>query len=559
MEAIGLFVEGQILKLAYIKRGKSRSAGPKILALDSVILPEPLEKEQSETSGQAENEDNGTNEDVFGLDQDNGQSSNENDMVVKREKKSNLECIVELLRKYPVGKANISLTLPESSINYTIFTNSGHLKGRKLKKELALRASMYDYEFDDIKPGEPHYIPREKDSFLLLKHTGSMPLLEYLVQAKPLLDRKMNISLVTTPEIALAHIPRFHDGTKNFESAMLVHIGSEFSRIIFLKNGVVDRVSPIISLDDYSEESLNKLYAKILFELDHNNVPQPERIFLSGEMDLDGLLAYFQAKFPDSHYSMLTSKVVLDTSLLETEQKTDTAPFAIPIGLTAGTFKKSNKAYAHTNFLPKSMKKEQSSSHLAWHGYCALLLLFFAALFYTYKWYHYSIQKEQTEFLITLADESLETERRITQKISSLEESIEHYRYYISLVDSLWYPGPLYSDALYFLSKAARDLNSVWIKRLTLNEKNFQLNGASLYRTRIHRMADITGNTVINYTEEEKVREGKIYNFELLGNPLDFVTPVFNNVALLDSANFDNLNTNNRTVLKTVNSYKQRK
>ena len=559
MEAIGLFTEGQILKLAHVKRGKSRSAGLKILALDSVLLPEPLETEHPEDKGLSEGENNDTNEDAFGLEEDQGQNPHENGMQIERENKSNLDCIVELLRKYPVRKTYIGLTLPGSSTNYTIFNNSEHLKGRRLKKELAQRSLMYDYESDDIKPCESHYIPREKDSFLLLKHTGPIPLLEHLVQVKPLLDRKMTISLVTTPEIALAHIPRFYNGTGTFESVMLVHIGCEYTRIIFLKNGVIDRVSPIISLEDHSEKALDTLYAKILFELDHNNVPMPDRIFLSGEMDSDRLLAYFQVKFPGSVCSMMTNKGVLDASLVETEQKTDLAPYAIPVGLAAGVLAKHDKAYAHTNFLPKSLKKEQSSSHLAWHGYSMLLLLFFAALFNTYQWYHYSIQKEQTEFMISLAEESLETEHRIAQEISSLEESIEHYRYYISLVDSLWYPGPLYSDALYFLSKAASDLNSMWIKSLTLNNDNFQLNGASLYRTRIHRMADVTGNTVIKYMEEEEIRENKIYNFELLGNPLNFVTPVFNNASLLEPDEPDNTNTNNHITSEVVNSHKQRK
>ena len=138
-----------------------------------------------------------------------------------------------------------------------------------------------------------------------------------------------------------------------------------------------------------------------------------------------------------------------------------------------------------------------------------------------------------------LLEESLNSEQEIAGEIALLEEKAGLYRKYISLTDSLWHPGPLYSETLLFLAQSSKELNSLWINKLSINDINFQLSGSSLYRNRINRFAETTGNAMINSVSEENIREGKVYNFDIKGNPRSFITPVLTMVHYIDSVSVE--------------------
>ena len=543
MESIGLHIDGQILKLAYVRKIKNNI---QILALESLVLPardkiEELENSQiEETSG-------------FEQDQDKENAAFGKAKRESVDENATLDLITGLLQKYPLNKASIGLSVPASSVHYSPITISEHVKGRRLKKDLAEKSTEISITLnkntEKWEDGDPHFVKIGGDNYLMINHSGNNFLLDQILSIKSagLIDKKSTISLITTQEVAIAILAGLYSGSESVLSKIVVLFGKKSSKILYMQGTVLSSVS--VTFDpgsiEYKTVFLDKVYAKILMVLDQMNIHEPDEIYLAGEVSIHRedqrlFCDYFDDKFPESTCKILPDAgSAIDTDLLEDEQKPDVSSFAVPIGLAIGTTLKSGKTYDNSNFLPKALKKEQSSHRLSWHGYAAMFMLFFSSIYYTFQWFSYADMSEKAERSLMLLEESLNSEQEIAGEIALLEEKTGLYRKYISLTDSLWHPGPLYSETLLFLAQSSKELNSLWINKLSINDINFQLSGSSLYRNRINRFAETTGNAMINSVSEENIREGKVYNFDIKGNPRSFITPVLTMVHYIDSVSVE--------------------
>ncbi len=335
----------------------------------------------------------------------------------------------------------------------------------------------------------------------------------------------MHLEILTSCEIALAHLVRIRYLPEAGKISAAINFAPDSVRILLFRSRVLESVSPVIIRNRENGEDqqsiMETVYAKLLLELDRSHIHSPAELFLSGTDIPDNTFSYLSSKLPDVQCTYLTDNPALDVSLLDNNEENEVESFAIPIGLAASVVQKKNDTYKNADFLPEQVHKEQSSARLAWHGYAALLLLFFSSLFYTIQWNNLIERKEQAQFSMSLVESALQTEYLIANEIAELNIKTDSYRNAITMVDSLWDQGPLYSGFLNYLSNTVRELNSLWVRDFTLNDKAFKLNGTSLYRNRIHHFASRFDNTEIDIMQEEEIREHTVYNFELSGEAKD--------------------------------------
>ncbi|MCP4724745.1 MAG: hypothetical protein GY863_06900 [bacterium] len=516
MEAIGIYTDGKLLRLAHVKKSRKQL---KLLAVESVVLPESLEINDTEDAGGREGKIG--KHDPFGV-----KNEISDDGSVEFERKNNLEYIIELLQKYPVNKVKIGLNLPESSVHFVQFTNNSALKGKKLRQKMIEDSNQYEgseEEYTDC--DDLHYVKIDDNNYLIQNFSDNIPLLENIIDVKPLIDNKLSVSLITPSEVALSHLEGLQEASDTGRKSLIVYITNKIARILFLENNVLSKISPVINIESGSNDLLEVVFAKALLMLDELGITAPDSIFLAGENADEKTLEFIGEKFPDVRCGFLTSTSALDLALLDNDQIREASSFAIPIGLAAGMINKDSRTYENTNFLPMELKKEQRKLRVAWHGYAALFMLFIAGLFFTYQWYTYSIRINEAEFSLLLTEDALKTEKEISEKMIEMENITGKYKQSISLIDSLWKPGPIYSETLFYLSNASRKVNSMWINRLIMRKDFMHVYGSSMYRNRIHRFADAAGTAVIKNMESENVRKSKLYNFELMGDPQDFIEP----------------------------------
>jgi Tfp pilus assembly protein PilN len=514
METIGLSIEAGRLKLAYIKRQGGRI---KILSLESEQLPEPIDGRKN-TLLSVKNTDGKNSEDAFGF-QEPAQTSIRTPL--QSDRITNSDVILSVVKKYPLHSAKICITLPEGATDYRVFVNSDGLKGRRLQEQLAYELSS------DTDTAEPHYIQIDEKSYLLPSTAAVSdsisPLLTYLQEIKSLLGRRVTISCVIPPEVALAFVAR--NRTVSSDSSIVIYVGEDFARIIFLKQGTMYRVSSVITFEHGNEDFVSIINARLLFELDQSGNQPPEEILLCGVGCNDRILRYFQSANPDSICAVITDDARFDTSLMEEKQAYDMTDYAVALGAAIAGFlgihpsgENGDKVYEHSNFLPKQVRQEQSSFRLAWHGYIALALIFGCSLFFTIERITLGIQKKQSEFQLTLIADALKAERAIQQEIVRMEERTKHYTTALMLIDSLRSTTPSYSAFLKFFSDETNLLNSIWVTHLSAEKTAFRISGESVYRSRIHQLADAAENSSIQKMAEEKVRELAVYSFDITGS-----------------------------------------
>ncbi len=518
MEAIGLYANGNILKLAHVKKNKNQLA---ILALESVVLPEYLDTRDRDKG--PENTLTCNNDDPFGLG-----SEREKEGFEDQDAKNNVEYIIDLLKKYPVKRTEIGINLPESSVHFIPFNNSSALKGKKLRQKMIRESSQYEGQDDDLAlRAEVRYVKVDENNYLIQSFAENIPVLETIIDAKPLIDNKLSVSLIASSEIALSHLEGLQDTPDTGRRSLIIYITNKTARLVFLDNRIMCNVSPVINFDNGGSSNLETIYAKILLMLDELGITAPDSIYIAGENADDQTGEFLLGKFPDVNCRFLTDTAALDLTFLDGDQVNDISSFAISIGLAAGMLNKTENAYENTNFLPKELKKEQRTLRLAWHGYAAMISLFLAGLFFTYQGINFTNRINEAEFALMLTEESLKTEREISDRLIEMESITAVYRQNISLVDSLWRPGPVYSGSLFYLSNASNRVNSLWINRIIMRKNFIHIFGSTIYRSRVHRFADAAGTAVIKNMESEDVRKSKIYNFELMGNPQDFMEPIY--------------------------------
>ncbi len=547
MEAIGLYNEGKILRLAHLKKEKNTF---KILALESVILKDtPGENKENSNTGQIEQP---AEEDVFGITNGIITESQIKNSQNRIDEKSNMEVIFDLLSKYELRKIPLGLSLSHTSVNYSDFKNSDGLSGRKLENAIKKQAGLFENDEEDEFQIEHKYINSRDDLYMIMSHSGKSNLLEEILDTKPLLDKKMRVKLLFTLETALSNLYNLHTGNVENESALIVYSGGGFSRIIMISKGRIVNVSPIINIDRNDKSYLNTIYAKILLLLDEADSGIPESIYLAGEFKKDQSLQEFKELFPDVSVDFLHTTDNLEYTAPDELFDEDIALYSISLGLAAGILQKSEKENEEVNFLPKWLKKEQSSSRIAWHGYAAMLVLFASTLYYTFNWFYYTDQLEKTGFEILLADESLAIEERISQDIISFESTTQKYLNHISLIDSLKGEEPEFSSTVHHLADNISGINSTWIEKLTMRIGVFSLSGASIYSSRAHRLALKTGNAEVNNLRREKVREYNVYNFDITGTPANF-----SDNEIVD--NQANIGKSKNTTAENILAFKRRK
>ena len=161
-----------------------------------------------------------------------------------------------------------------------------------------------------------------------------------------------------------------------------MYVGSEFSRLIFLKGKNFLHFAPVISEGRTSPNIENTLYSRILLEQDSAGIMRLDRIFLAGESHKLELKQFLAPQFAEAPIEYLVPRN-LDTGALQQSVEEITSEYAVPISVAMRVLDPKNPDYYSIDLLPQSFREGQKVFKLAWHGYLLMLLIFMGTLFFT--------------------------------------------------------------------------------------------------------------------------------------------------------------------------------
>lgn len=495
--AVALFVDGLELKLAKLSLKKNAVC---IDELQSVTLASKFEERQNtdlniETLSDAP--------DVFAL--GGGEQSVKSD---------NNSVLLGLLAKYSSSSYLLSYAISEPSIYYHTLENDFGLKGNKLKNRVLdelrnVRAVQPSIDAIDF------FSSADKNLMCVVREDG-MTMLHVLEQVKPFLGKRLpRIPLIEVSDIALMNIARANYGFAPDEISAILYIGSEFSRLIFMKGSEFFHFAPVLGEGYDAPNIQNTVYSRLLLEQDNMGIPRIDKILLAGESQRIGFDEFLRHQLPDVDVQYLRTPY-LDSSNLPPDLQERIPEFTVPIATAWKVLNDVHPAFYHVNLLPESVREGQRTFKLGWHGYALAILVFLSTLYFTREYTKIKqdvSSKQQT--MLQLQTRVAENDR-LKAAIAEKNDQRTRYNTALAVYDSLVPGSERWNKNIAQLTKGVEDLKGIWITEIrALANGAMSIQGYALYRARIPRIAALFDNSTLAKVEVKEIREKAppVYNF----------------------------------------------
>jgi hypothetical protein len=489
--AIGIFVDGLDVKLARLstKRGK--------IQLDELVFASFVTKLEERQQSGTEMESIADTTEAFAL------PTNEATSEVATDNNS---VLLSLLSKYPVNSYVLSYAISEPSIYYHILESDNGLKGTKLKQRIL-------DELRNVRAVQPaidaidYFYSADKNLISVVREDGTT-MLRLLDEIKPFLGRRLpRISLIEISDVALLDLARANYGFSPEEISTIIYIGVEFTRLIFMKGSEFFHFAPVLGEGFDSPNIQNTVYARLLLEQDNMGISRIDKILLAGESKKIEFDTFIREQMPDVDVQYLRTPY-LDTSALPAEQQELVPEFAVPIATAWKVLDDAHPAFYHTNLLPEVVREQQRSFKLGWHGYLLLLLVFFSSYYFTsqYAKIHKEVASKQN--VLVQLQEKMDENEKLKTAIAGLNDQINRYNSALAVYDSLVPGSDRWNKLLLQLTKGVEDLGAIWITEVgSLGGGAMSIQGYTLYRARIPRIASLFDNATLAKVEVKEIRD----------------------------------------------------
>lgn len=500
---IGLFVDGADVKLARLAK-----KGGKVFVeeLKSATLATKLE-ERKPTEAAA----------IVGDDKDPFKLPELETMALPAAEASgedNNAVLLGLLSQYKPKSYSLAYCVSEPSIYYHQFENDFGLQGKKLK--LRIIEELKNTRTFQPTPDAVDSIPTNENGILCVVREEGMSLLNHLENIKGFLGNRLpTIAGIDSSEISLMSMVRLNYEVQPEEVSVLVYVGVEFTRLIFMRGDQFYQFAPIIS-EGYDSPNLhNMIYSRLLLEQDNLNIQRINRIILAGESRRIELRNFLQELLPEQEVDYLRAPNV-DTSHLPSEVQEMVSDYAAAIGVAWKFLDGSSKKIYPTNLLPDSVREGQRVFKLSWHGYVLLGAIFAGTLFFTTQIQQKQQHIAEKQSVLDVKNSQIAENAALQGSIQSLQQQLASYNASMALYDSLVPGADKFSKAFSRLSNSIDDLNSIWVTEFAAGETGqVTMNGFSAARSRIPRLSAVFDKSELKEVTTEEIRDETVYRYKI--------------------------------------------
>lgn len=508
--AVALFVDGLELKFVQLsmKKGRVTLRDYKTVALVRKFEEKPGTSEGGMDSGEMGAESFGEPAPTAEMGEQEGQN--------------NAAVLLSILTDLPSTKYDLSYALSEPAVTYQEFESDSGLKGTKLKKHVAQELSAMRSAAPALDALD--FIPTAQGGILSIVREDGMHIYDLLREIRPFIGNRIpKVNLIDSADTALIGLVRSSYELQEEEVTVLVYVGNDFSRLIFLQGKNYLHFAPIISEGYGSSNIENTIYSRILLEQDNIALTRIDRIILCGESHKVNLRESLAPQFTSATVEYLQAPE-LDLSVYEGLVGEAVSEYAIPLATAWRALDPKKRGLYDLNLCPVIITEGQKAFKLAWHGW-VLALLTIGSIVYLFT----SIEarnteiKRQKESLVRKTKELADLEQlRLTR--SRLQTDIARYANAATVYDSIAPGSDRWSRVLHYLSNSVEDLNSLWLIKIAKDDQNpnvLRITGRSIYRTRISRLASLFERATLKSVRTTAIRDKIVYEFDLIVEQVD--------------------------------------
>ncbi len=500
---LGLFVDGLDIKLAHLSIKGKRVTVHDLKSGTLVTKIEERKSVEATSPAFADLADGFTLPSAPGMEAPLDGQSDDNNAV-----------LLGLLSQFPSNKYSLTYSIAEPAIYYHVFDSNFGLKGKKLKERIL--AELRNVRAFQPAPDAVDSIITDDGNLLCVVREDGLSLINSLENIKGFLGNRLpHIPSIDSADISLMNLVRMNYDLQPQEISVIVYVGVEFTRLIFMRGNEFYQFAPILGEGYDSPNLQNTVYSRLLLEQDNLAIPRISKIILAGESRRIGFKDFLIQQLPDQEIDYLLSPQ-LDTSELTAEQQESISEFSIPIGAAWRALESSHERMYHVNLLPNAVREGQRVFKLSWHGYLLMALLFFSTLFLTL-----SVGEKRQEIAelgtgLKLKENQLAENQTMMASIQGLQEQLSKYESSLALYDSLVPGSEQWSRVLTQMSHGVEDLNSLWLTDFSSNEVGqMTLNGFAVYRTRIPRISALFEGAVLKEVNVQQIREETVYYYKI--------------------------------------------
>jgi hypothetical protein len=513
--AIGIYNEGQTLYVVKLSKSKDII---KLLEAQVVELPVSLDLTEVEsTAASPATPTESTEISSIDITQDTASleiSAPTSEMVAPSD---NTSILSNLFAGYTPNKAKMAISIAEPYIYYATFNTNWNLSGKKLESKVIEELTKQKAGEKPIIPEELSVIELPNGRLMAIVRDRDVGLIRIVGNIKRSnASRFPAIAFVESLEVSLINLVKANYKLEENQVTLIIYIGSEFSRLIFLQGKDILYISQLIG-DGYNTPNIaNILYSRLLFEHDNLNLPKVDNIILTGKShsaDIKGALVttfFAEGDVDLLKYNNLNTWAI-DPSVLEILPE-----FAVPLGAAWRSLDSENKDLFDVDLLPTAIRAGQKVLQLGLVGWLLLMIIPILVLFFT-------IKTSQNAQLIKGIDIELNSKQVNLIQYNDLQSAIDQsmnelnaYRASFSLLDTITVGVKTWSEFLTNVMNQSAKVGEIWFSEVTATkDKEAQLIGYSLYRNRIFKFANALEGASLESVEMMKIRERTVYKFTI--------------------------------------------
>jgi hypothetical protein len=507
--ALGIFVDGLTLHITALCKQKS-----KIKLVDANIVQlanrlEPIKiKEQALVLEEHESTDA-----PIDITSDIEKLDNKIEDIIPENSSDNTEVLANVLRTYSHKKYKLGISVSEPEIFYAPFASNWGLKGDDLKRKIIENLAIERPDAADLSPNDVQIIEVANKDILAIVRGTEFPVVNLVGKIRKLLGNKdTKISFIEGAEISLVNLVKKNYKFEPDEISVIVFIGHEFSRLIFMLGDELLGISQMIGEGIDSYEISHTIFSRLLLELDNLNLKKMDNIILCGEAYEVDTLSFLKEKFSeDVDVEYFSFNNIANSSVDPLLSR-----FAISVGVAWRALEEQNNDIYQIDLLPKVVRERQKFFKLGLIGWLLLLMLPLLTFFFTTRTAEYSKQVEDLQNEIQSKQEELTLLQKPKKELEELKIKLSGYDNVFAKLDSLLLGTKTWSYFLTKATQATRRVGGIWITEIKSSSTNhIVLTGYSLYRSRIPEFSNRLGKTVLKKVEVQEIRERTVYNFEL--------------------------------------------
>ncbi len=416
-------------------------------------------------------------------------------------------------------KYTVSYAISEPAVTYQEFESDFGLKGDKLKKKISEELSVTRASAPPIDAIDT--IPTATGGLLSIIREDGLNIYELLTEVKSFMGGRIpNIKIIDSADTVLMEMVRTQYQPQPEEISVLIYVGHDFSRLIFMQGENYLHFAPIISEGYESANIENTIYSRILLEQDNIALTRIDRILLAGESHKVNLLEAIAPQFSSTLVEYVKIPT-LDLGEYETLGGEIASEYVIPIMTAWRSLQPKLPGFYDINLIPHFVIEGQKVLALAWHGGVAVLLLIATIPFFWVSITEKMNEIRKVRVELAQKQEKLKELEVYKERKASLLSDINRYSNATGVYDSIAPGSDRWSRILHYLANSVEDLNSLWIYDLKPEGRSIVISGRAIYRARIPRIASIFESATLREVRTITIRKKILYEFDIVIDRVD--------------------------------------